>query len=144
MTWLCSSLYIALLYGGTITTPWHTAQDISGPAVDLQSCPEGIGARLAASPHYVQVGPQFGYAVPLSGSWSLTLQTHGGLGYSNTRNPTTKLRQVTLLNFGVSGLLRYREHWSLQVGYDHMSRGRGDDPTNAGQDVWTVGIGYRY
>lgn len=143
MTLLCSTLYVALLYSGTITTPWHTAEDISSPAVEAQTCIEGFGARISASPHYVQAGPQFGYTIYRHDRWRITLQTHGGLGYSNTHNPTTQIRQVTLLNFGVAALVSY-EHYSLHLGYDHMSRGRGTDTTNAGQDLWLAGLGYSF
>ncbi|MDH5667849.1 MAG: hypothetical protein OEY86_07560 [Nitrospira sp.] len=140
MTLFCTLGYAAVLYAGTITTGWHTSQDISGPSTELQTCRDGFGGRVAFGEQWVQVGPQFGQTWPISGLWSITAQIHGGLGYSNTHHPSTGVRQVTKFNAGVSVSLNYGR-CGLKIGGDHMSNGRGHDPTNAGQDLWSAGVG---
>lgn len=143
MTLLCSTLLVVAGYAGSITTDWHHAQDLSGVFVEVQTCKAGFGLRAAASTEWVQVGPQFGYTVFGSQDWSVTLQAHGGLGYSNTHHPQTGIRQVTKWNGGLAVVVGYdRVH--VKLGYDHMSNGRGVDPTNAGQDFWSVGVGLTF
>lgn len=143
MTLFCLAPLILAGYAGTIQTDWHTSSDISGPYVEAQTCTDGFGARLAFSEKWVQVGPQFGYTILLSDDWSITFQAHGGLGYSNTHHPDTGIRQITKWNGGLAVLLSI-DRYSVKVGYDHMSNGRGIDPTNAGQDQWSVGVGYSF
>jgi len=143
MTLLCLAPLLILGYSQSIQTDWHTSQDISGPSIEAQTCKNGLGARVAAGAEWVQVGPQFGLSLPLGQDWAITGQIHGGLGYSNTMHPYTGVRQVTKWNGGVSFMLHYRS-FLVRVGYDHMSNGRGVDPTNHGQDMGTVGVGYTF
>lgn len=140
---LCVAPLLLLGYSATIQTDWHTSKDISGPYAEAQTCQDGFGARLAFGAEWVQVGPQFGYTVPLGDDWIVTFQAHGGLGYSNTHHPHTGIRQVTKFNGGVAIILSV-DRYSVKAGYDHMSNGRGTDPTNAGQDMWTMGVGYSF
>jgi hypothetical protein len=143
MVGLCLIPLVIVGYTQTIQTEWHTSKDISGPSLEVQSCAKGLGARVAAGEEWVQVGPQYGYTWSLGQGWAITGQVHGGLGYSNTFHPTTGIRQVTKWNGGVDILLHYGRY-NVKVGYDHMSNGRGLDPTNHGQDMMTVGVGYSF
>lgn len=143
MTPLCLIPLILAGYTGTIQTSWHTSQDLSGGYVEAQTCKEGLGLRLAASTEWVQVGPQFGYTLPLGKRWMITMQAHGGLGYSNTHHPRTGVRQITKWNGGLALIAGY-ERYHMKIGYDHMSNGRGLDPTNAGQDFWSVAVGLTF
>ena len=143
MTLFCLAPFILAGYAGTIQTDWHTSADISGPYAEVQTCKDGFGARVAFGEKFVQVGPQFGYTIPLGDDWSITLQAHGGMGYSNTHHPNTGVRQVTKWNGGLAVLLNV-DRYSVKIGYDHSSNGRGLDPTNAGQDQWSVGVGYSF
>lgn len=137
-------LPVALLgYGQTIQTEWHSSSNLSGPYTEIQSCKEGLGGRLAFSNEWVQVGPQYGYSWPIGQNWRITGQVHGGLGYSNTFHPETQVRQVTKWDGGVSILIHYK-YFIGKVGYDHMSNGRGIDPTNHGQEMVSIGIGYEF
>lgn len=143
MTLFCLAPFILAGYAGSIQTDWHHSADISGPYAEIQTCKDGFGARLAFGAEWVQVGPQMGMTWPIGGAWSFTARINGGLGYSNTHHPTTRVRQVTTLNAGASVSLNYARY-SLVVSYQHMSNGRGIDPTNAGQDQWSVGVGYSF
>lgn len=138
MILLCLAPIVLLGYSHTIQTSWHTSQDISGPMMEVQSCKEGLGGRIAYGSEWVQVGPQYGLSLTLSDKWSVTGQIHGGLGYSNTHHPDSHIRQVTKWNGGVSFMLQYTSY-GIKVGYDHMSNGRGLDPTNHGQDMVSMG-----
>lgn len=139
----CLAPLLFLGYAQTIQTDWHTSKNISAPYVEAQTCQEGLGARIAGSYEWVQIGPQYGFTLPISQSWSIIGQIHGGWGYSNTIHPETGVRQVTKWNGGVSFMVQYH-HISWKIGYDHMSNGRGSDPTNHGQDMITTGIGYTF
>lgn len=139
----CIAPIVLLGYTATIQTSWHRSADISGPSAEIQTCKQGIGLRMAFGERFVQLGPQLGITVPLGDDWSVTLQAHGGLGYSNTHHPDTGIRQVTKWNGGLAVLLSV-DRYSVKVGYDHSSNGRGLDPTNAGQDQWSIGVGYSF
>lgn len=143
MTLLCLAPIVLLGYSHTIQTSWHTSQDISGPMVEIQSCKEGVGGRLAYSKEWVQVGPQYGLSFSIGQNWSITGQVHGGLGYSNTIHPDSHIRQVTKWNGGVSLMIQYTSY-GIKLGYDHMSNGKGLDPTNHGQDMITLGGYYEF
>lgn len=139
---LCLMPLLIVGYGHTIQTSWHTSKDISGPYMELQTCREGLGGRLAYGEEWVQLGPQYGFSMELYQNWSITAQVHGGLGYSNTLHPSRgHLRQVTKWNGGLS-LILSNGHVVLKGGYDHMSNGQGLSPTNHGQDMITIGGGY--
>lgn len=140
---LCLAPLVMVGYLQTIQTEWHTSYDISGPMAEIQTCQRGLGGRLAFSGDMVQVGPQYGYTWPISQDWSITGQFHGGMGYSNTIHPDTHIRQITKFNGGVSFLIHYQSY-TLKVGYDHMSNGKGLDPTNAGQDMMSYMVGYSF
>lgn len=140
MTLLCLAPLILAGYAGTIQTSWHTSADISGPYAEVQTCKQGFGLRAAGSSEWVQFGPQFGYEQRLGDDWAITLQAHGGLGYSNTHHPMTGVRQVTKWNGGLSLILSV-DRYHAKVGYDHMSNGSGLNPANVGQDLWSTGIG---
>lgn len=143
MTLLCLAPLVLAGYAGTIQTSWHTSQDLSGGYAEAQTCKDGLGLRLAASTEWVQVGPQLGVTVIQGQGWAMTIQAHGGLGYSNTHHPRTGVRQVTKWNGGISVVMGVdRVH--VKAGYDHMSNGRGIDPTNAGQDFFTVAGGLSF
>lgn len=139
---LCLVPLLIVGYAQTIQTNWHTSHDISGVYAEVQTCREGLGGRTAFAQDWVQIGPQYGLSVSLGGSWSMTWQVHGGLGYSNTIHPSG-VRAVTKWNGGVSFLIHYGSY-NLAVGYDHMSNGRGVDPTNSGQDMVSLGMGYTF
>ena len=143
MTLLCLMPLVLAGYAGTIQTSWHHAQDISGGYVEAQTCKKGLGLRVAASTEWVQVGPQLGYEQRLGDDWALIFQVHGGLGYSNTFHPVNRRRQVTKWNGGVNVILSV-DRYHMKIGYDHMSNGRGIDPTNAGQDLWSTGVGVSF
>lgn len=143
MTLFCLAPLILAGYAHTVETPWHHSEAISGPYVEVQSCREGIGARVAVGAEWVQAGPQAGYTIPLGDDWALTLQAHGGLGYSNTHHPLSGVRQVTKWNGGLAVLLSV-DRYTVKVGWDHMSNGRGADPTNTGQELVTVGFGMTF
>ena len=140
---LCLAPLLLLGYAHTIETSWHHSASLSGAYVEVQTCKDGLGARVAFSSDWVQLGPQFGYTWMLGDDWSMTAQAHGGIGYSNTFHPLTDVRQVTKWNGGI-GLLLNVDRYSLKIGYDHMSNGRGYAPTNAGQDMWTIGVGLSF
>lgn len=141
MTFLCLAPLVLVGYLQTIQTSWHQSYDISGPMAEVQSCKEGLGARIAFSQDMVQIGPQFGLSWPLGQNWRITGSFHGGLGYSNTFHPETGVRQVTKWNGGVKILIS-NDPYVFAIGYDHMSNGRGVDPTNAGQDMMSYMVGY--
>ena len=143
MTLFCTALFIAASYTSTIETNWHKSANLSGPSAEVQTCKDGFGARVAWADDWVQAGPQFGYTWPIYGAWSITAQIHGGLGYSNTHHPDTRIRQITLYNGGVDMLVNYG-HYSVKIGYDHMSNGSGMNARNIGQDQWSVGVGYSF
>lgn len=143
MTLFCLAPLVLAGYAQTVQTSWHHSASLSGPSAEVQSCREGLGMRVAFGAEWVQVGPQVGYTLPLGDDWALTLQAHGGLGYSNTHHPHTGIRQVTKWNGGVALLLSV-DRYHVKVGYDHMSNGRGADPTNAGQELVTVGAGVHF
>ena len=128
-------------YASSITTDWHHNREISSPFVEVQTCKDGLGARLAASHTFAQLGPQYGHTVRLTDSLSLTMQVHGGLGYSN--ETYNNHRQITRYNGGVALLLNYRS-WSVKGGLDHMSNARGFVETNRGQDMWTIALGKEF
>lgn len=140
---LCLAPLLFLGYAQTIQTEWHHSQDISNPYVEVQTCKDGLGGRIAGSGEWIQIGPQYGISWPISQSWSITGQIHGGWGYSNTIHPISGVRQLTKWNGGVSFMIQY-ERYNVKVGYDHMSNGKGIDPTNHGQDMVTVGGGYEF
>ena len=137
---LCMIPMLFLSYTATIQTSWHTSASLDSPSFEFQTCRDGFGGRVAASDQFVQAGPQYGYTWQISGPWSVTANIHGGLGFSNTIHPTSGIRQVTLYNGGVGISLNY-DRYSVKCGYDHMSNGRGLDPTNHGQDLVTCGLG---
>jgi len=142
MTFLCLAPIILFGYSHTIQTSWHTSQDISGPMVEVQSCKDGLGGRIAYGSAWVQVGPQYGVSYKIQ---NLTIigQLHGGLGYSNTHHPDSHIRQLTKWNGGVSFMLQYARY-GVKIGYDHMSNGKGLDPTNHGQDMISMGGYYEF
>lgn len=140
---LCLIPLIIMGYTQTIQTEWHTSKDISGPSIEVQTCARGLGARVAGGQEWVQIGPQYGYTWPINEMWAITGQVHGGLGYSNTFHPDTRVRQVTKWNGGLDILVHYGRY-SMKVGYDHNSNGRGVDPTNHGIDQISVGMGYTF
>lgn len=139
----CLTPLLFLGYAQTIQTDWHSSKDISNPYIEAQTCKDGLGARIAGASEWIQIGSQYGISWPISQSWSITGQIHGGWGYSNTIHPHSGVRQVTKWNGGVSFMIQY-ERCSIKVGYDHMSNGRGIDPTNHGVDMMTVGGGYEF
>jgi hypothetical protein len=141
---LCLAPLFLAGYLQTIQTPWHTSADISGLVVEVQTCKDGLGGRMAFSQDMVQVGPQWGISWPINELWSITGSFHGGLGYSNTAHPETGIRQVTKWNGGVSLMIQY-DRYSTKIGYDHMSNGKGVDPSNHGQDTisWMVGFTFK-
>jgi len=143
MTLLCLAPLMILGYSHTVQTSWHISQDISGPMVEAQTCKEGLGGRLAYGQEWVQVGPQYGLSFDVGQDWHITGQVHGGLGYSNTFHPDSHIRQVTKWNGGVSFMIQY-QRVGVKVGYDHMSNGRGLDPTNHGQDMVSIGGIYEF
>lgn len=143
MTTLCLAPLVLLGYSHTIQTSWHSSASISGPYAEIQTCKEGIGGRLAVGTEWVQIGPQYGISWPINKMWTITGQVHGGLGYSNTIHPDSGVRQVTKFNGGISFLIHY-DRYSIKVGFDHMSNGRGIDPTNHGVDMVSMGIGYHF
>ena len=143
MTLLCLAPLVLLGYSHTVQTSWHTSQDISGPVVEVQTCKDGLGARLAYGKEWVQVGPQYGLSFDVGQNWHITGQVHGGLGYSNTFHPDSHVRQVTKWNGGVSFMIQY-QRVGVKVGYDHMSNGRGKDPTNHGQEMVSIGGIYEF
>lgn len=146
MTLFCLIPLVLAGYAGTIQTSWHTSADISGPYVEAQTCKEGLGARLAyghVNGAWVQVGPQYGHTWELWHELTVTLQVHGGLGYSNTRHPVTQVRQVTKWNGGAAVILGWKQ-LNIKAGFDHMSNGRGHDITNHGQDFWTLAAGVSF
>ena len=138
---MCLAPLIMVGFLQTIQTSWHSSKDISGPMAEVQTCKEGLGARIAFSPEMVQIGPSWGISWPLGQMWTFTGSFHGGLGYSNTIHPDTGVRQVTKWNGGVSFLIQYDKYVG-KVGYDHMSNGRGLDPTNHGVDMMSYMMGY--
>lgn len=140
---VCLLPLILIGYVGTIQTSWHTSADISGPYAEVQTCKDGLALRGAVGNQWVQVGPQYGYSATLPYGLALTGQIHGGLGYSNTIHPVSNIRQITTLNLGFSVLIS-KERYYLKGGYDHMSNGRGIDPTNAGQDFWSIAGGLTF
>ena len=124
----------------TLQLPWHHSESLAPGFVEVQSCKEGLGARVAASADWVQAGPQYGYTWALGDDWSLTVQGHGGLGYSNTHHPVSGVRQVTRWNGGLA-LVLSAGPVSVKVGWDHMSNGRGADPSNSGQELVSGAVG---
>lgn len=128
-------------YAQSIDTPWHHNRGIGGAYAEVQTCKEGLGARIAGSNQWIQVGPQYGHTITLTESLSLTAQIHGGLGYSNTHYDNH--RQITLYNGGVAILLSYQSY-SVKIGVDHMSNGRGFVETNRGQDMATFALGKEF
>ena len=143
MLGMCLAPLILVGYASSIETSWHHSHDISGPYMEAQTCISGLGGRVAFGEHWVQVGPQYGMLVTLPSGWGIVAQAHGGLGYSNTHHPETGVRQVTKWNGGLE-LLLTKDRYVLKGGYDHMSNGRGVDPTNSGQDMWSVAVGYSF
>lgn len=140
---MCLIPLLIVGYVHTVQTEWHTSPDLSGAHVEAQTCEKGLGARLAFSTEWVQLGPQYGISWLLGQSWRITGQIHGGMGYSNQIHHDTGVRQVTKWNGGVSFLIHY-DSYVVKIGYDHMSNGRGLDPTNHGQDMVSVGVGYTF
>ena len=140
---LCLAPLLIAGYAHTIQLPHHHSADIGGAYVEAQTCKDGLGARVALNSEFFQAGPQYGFTVPLGDDWALTFQVHGGLGYSNTHHPISGVRQVTLYNGGVAVLLSV-DRYSVKVGYDHLSNGRGYDLMNTGQDLLTSGVGYSF
>ncbi len=128
-------------YAQSINTSWHHNQDISGAYAEVQTCKEGFGARVAGNNQWIQAGPQYGHTIALSESLSLTAQIHGGLGYSNEHY--NNHRQITLYNGGVAFILSYQSY-SVKLGVDHMSNGRGLVETNRGQDMATFALGKEF
>lgn len=140
MLGLCLIPVAFALYTHTLQFPHHHSDDIGGLSAEVQTCRDGLGGRVAFNDQFVQMGPQFGYTIPLGDDWSITLNVHGGLGYSNTFHPLSRVRQVTTINVGASVSLNLA-HYSLKFGMDHMSNGSGFNPTNVGQDMLSIGIG---
>lgn len=140
---LCLAPLLILGYSHIIQTSWHHSSNISAPYAEVQTCKEGLGGRIAFSGEWVQVGPQYGISWPLGQMWSITGQFHGGMGYSNIMHPDSGVRQVTKWNGGVKVLIS-NQRYVFAIGYDHMSNGRGLDPTNHGQDMVSIGVGYTF
>ena len=138
---ICLLPLLLIGYAQSIDTPWHHNRGIGGAYAEVQTCKEGLGARIAGSNQWVQVGPQYGHTIKLSESLSLTAQIHGGLGYSNTHY--NDHRQITLYNGGVAILLSYQSY-AVKIGIDHMSNGRGFVETNRGQDMVTFALGKEF
>ena len=137
---LCLIPLVFASYTHTIQTATHHSADIGGASAEVQTCRDGFGGRVAFNDQFVQVGPQYGYTIPLGDDWSITLNIHGGLGYSNTHHPLSGVRQVTKWNGGASVAVNV-DRYSVKCGFDHMSNGRGYDPTNTGQDLISCGVG---
>jgi hypothetical protein len=140
---MCLAPLVLVGFLQTIQTSWHSSKDISGGMAEVQTCKDGLGVRLAFSDQMVQIGPQYGYSWALTGKWSIIAKANGGWGYSNTIHPTTGVRQVTKFNGGLSLSVMYAPY-VVQVSYQHMSNGRGIDPTNHGVDLITTGVGYAF
>jgi hypothetical protein len=143
MTSLCLIPLVFASYTHSIQTSWHHSANIGGPSAEFQTCRDGLGARLAFNEHFVQAGPQWGWTIPFGDDWSVTLNVHGGLGYSNTHHPLSGVRQVTKFNGGLSVSLNV-DRYSVKVGYDHLSNGKGVSPVNVGQDLASIGVGYSF
>ena len=143
LSWVCWAPLVLAGYAGTMQTSWHHSARIDGPYAEVQSCKDGVGLRLAAGAEWVQLGPQLGYTWGLGEQVEVTLQGHGGLGYSNTFHPISGVRQVTRWNGGLAIVVGLNQ-WHVKLGWDHMSNGRGADPTNSGQELWSVGVGLAF
>jgi len=143
MTSLCFIPLVFVGYTHTIQTAMHHSADIGGPSAEFQTCRDGFGGRVAFNDQYVQAGPQFGWTVPLGDDWSITMNVHGGLGWSNTHHPLSGVRQVTKWNGGASVAVNV-DRYSLKIGFDHMSNGKGVSPVNVGQDLASMGVGYSF
>jgi hypothetical protein len=138
---MCLAPLVMVGFLQSIETSWHHAKDISGGMAEIQTCKDGLSARMAFSPDMVQIGPSWGISWPLGQMWSITGSFHGGMGYSNTIHPDSGVRQITKWNGGVSLIVQY-SHYVGKIGYDHNSNGRGIDPTNHGIDHISYMMGY--
>lgn len=140
MLGLCLIPLVFASYTHTIQTSWHTSADIGGPGAEIQTCRDGLGGRVAFNAEFVQAGIQYGYTILLTAVLSITLNIHGGLGYSNTHHPRSGVRQVTLYNGGASVAVNL-DRYSVKCGYDHLSNGSGTNAANVGQDLVSCGFG---
>lgn len=131
----------ALIY--SVETSWHTQESLVGPYVQVQTCSRGLGSYMKGNHEWVAGGIQYAPHVELGRGFSLSFPLQGGGSYSNTIHPTTRVRQITKFHAGVGVVLRYQQY-SVLVEYNHMSNGRGINPTNTGQDNIGVQVGYQF
>lgn len=140
---LCFVPLVLIGYASSIQTVWHSSEDISGPYVEVQTCKDHLGAHVKGAQGFATMGIHYGFTWVIYDTITITIQPQGGLGYSNTIHPTTRVRQITKFEAGLQVSVSY-EKYVLGVEYTHMSNGRGVDPTNAGQDLWGVQVGYQF
>jgi hypothetical protein len=88
-------------------------------------------------------GIQYAPSIELWNGFSVSFPIQGGGSYSNTINPKNGIRQITKFHAGAGVTLHYYQY-SILVEYNHMSNGKGIDPTNEGQDNIGVQVGYRF
>lgn len=139
---LCLVPVVMLLYGTTIQTEWHHSADISGVYGQIQTCKDGLGAHAKIAEEWVTFGVQYGLTFNITERVEFTMQPQAGGSYSNTTHPESRVRQVTKFEAGLALMLTYDQRYVVNLEYTHMSNGQGLSPTNAGQDVYGVGVGY--
>lgn len=141
---LCFAPLIAvgsLVY--SIETPWHKQESLIGPYMQAQSCTRGLGLYVKGNHEWAAGGVQYAPSVEFENGVSLSFPIQGGGSYSNTINPKNGVRQITNFHAGV-GIAVHYNLYSVLVEYNHMSNGKGIDPTNEGQDNIGVQVGYRF
>lgn len=131
----------ALVYG--IETSWHKQEDLTGPYVQVQTCKKGLGGYVKGNHEWVAGGVQFAPSWQLSNGVSISVPIQGGGSYSNTINPKNGIRQITKFHFGGGVTVSY-DRYSILMEYNHLSNGKGIDPTNEGQDNLGVMAGYSF
>lgn len=129
----------ALVYG--IETPWHKQESLAGPYIQAQTCTQGFGLYAKGNHEWVAGGIQYVPRFELGHRLSVSFPLQGGGSYSDTINPKNGVRQITKFHAGIGIALHY-QMYSVLVEYNHMSNGRGIDPTNEGQDNIGVQVGY--
>lgn len=131
----------ALVYG--IETPWHKQESLVGPYVQAQTCRQGFGLYAKGNHEWVAGGIQYAPWFELGKGFSVSFPIQGGGSYSNTINPKNGVRQITKFHAGIGVALHYRQY-AVLAEYNHMSNGKGIDPTNEGQDNIGVQVVYRF
>ena len=127
----------------SIETSWHTQESLVGPYVQVQTCSQGLGGYMKGSHEWIAGGVQYAMHVELGRGFVVSVPLQGGGSYSNTIHPTSRVRQITRFHAGVGVVLHYQQYYVL-VEYNHLSNGKGSDPTNVGQDHIGVQVGYQF